>query len=315
MNDQPQYSLDEVTKIEALQLIDWTLNEDLGSSDPDDQLDVTTASTVPDNVKGSASFVSRQDGVVCGVAVSELVVKKINRGLNLEVVRRDGDSLASGDVIAVLSGNAQDILLAERTCLNFMGRLSGISSMTASFVQQVVGTSAKVLDTRKTTPGWRRLEKFSVKCGGGSNHRMGLYDAVLIKDNHLAMMDALTETPMREVGEAIDNARKWVSANADRLPNGSNTIIQIEVDRIDQFEKAIQHHPDIVLLDNMSNEQLASAVEIRNGKSPKVLLEASGGVNLDTIANIAKTGVDRISVGALTHSSINLDIGLDWTIG
>ena len=309
------FLLDEATQREAKTLIDLALIEDLGSTDPDIQLDVTTESIVPGNVRGAATFNARMPGVVCGVAVSQLVMEQVNRDLKLEIVRNDGDSIEPGDAIAVLSGNAQDILIAERTCLNFMGRLSGISTLTNQFVQQVAGTAAQVLDTRKTSPGWRRLEKFAVLCGGGTNHRMGLYDAVLIKDNHLAMMDALTDQPMGEIKIAIQSARTWINENADRLPNGVETIVQMEVDRIDQFEEALQCEVDIVLLDNMTNEQLSQAVEIRDRLQKKVLLEASGGVNLKTIGSIAKTGVDRISVGALTHSSVNLDIGLDWKIG
>jgi len=315
MANPTDIQFDDATRDEATRLIRLALIEDLGSTDPQKQLDVTTQSVVPANVKGSATFVSRMSGVLCGVAVSKLVIEQINRNLELKIMRNDGDDLQPGDPIAVLGGNAQDILVAERTCLNFMGRLSGISSLTKKFVEQVRDTRAQVLDTRKTTPGWRRLEKYAVHCGGGTNHRMGLYDAVLIKDNHLAMMDALTEKPMGEIGRAIENSHQWIQQNAGRLPRGKDTILQIEVDRIDQLRSALQCDVDIVLLDNMSNDQLRQAVELRNQSGQKTLLEASGGVNLQTIGDIAKTGVDRISVGALTHSSINLDIGLDWKIG
>lgn len=307
--------MDSATRAEAIRLIDLALEEDLGSIENDSQLDVTTESIVPGNVPGSANFVSRKNGIVCGVAVSELVIERVNRNLTLEVFRRDGDAIKPGDVIANLGGSARDILIAERTCLNFMGRLSGISTHTNLFVREVAGTKAKVLDTRKTTPGWRHLEKYAVFCGGGTNHRMGLFDAVLIKDNHLAMMDTLTDEPMGEIGLAIEKARSWIVKHADRLPHKENTIVQIEVDRLDQFEKAVACNPDIVLLDNMNNHQLQDAVRIRDRNSREVLLEASGGVNLQTIGTIAKTGVDRISVGALTHSSVNLDIGLDWKTG
>lgn len=312
---EPEIVFDDATREESIRLIDLALTEDLGSAKPGEQLDVTTESVVPDNVRGAATFESRKHGIVCGVAVSELVIQRVNRDLTLEIIRRDGDPIQPGDAIAVLTGNAQDILIAERTCLNFMGRLSGISTLTGQFAKQVAGTKARVLDTRKTAPGWRRLEKYAVHCGGGTNHRMGLFDAVLIKDNHLAMMDSLTDQPMGEISIAVENSRKWIAENADRLPNGKDTIIQIEVDRLDQFEKALACPVDIILLDNMTNEQLQEAVAIRDKVNKKILLEASGGVNLETIGNIAKTGVDRISVGALTHSSVNLDIGLDWKIG
>ena len=311
----PRFTLDQATRHDATRLVDQALTEDLGSAELSRQLDVTTESVVPGNVRGAARFVSRDAGVVCGVAISRIVIERINRDLKLTVFRQDGEAVQPGDCIATLEGNAQDILIAERTCLNFMGRLSGISTLTKQFVNQVDGTGAQVLDTRKTTPGWRRLEKFAVRCGGGANHRMGLYDAVLIKDNHLAMMDWLTDQPMNEITTAISSARAWIQENAQRLPEGMATVVQIEVDRIDQFEKALTGNPDIVLLDNMSNDQLKQTVQIRDRQAANVLLEASGGVNLETIGSIAKTGVDRISVGALTHSSVNLDIGLDWKIG
>lgn len=315
MARENQIVFDDATREEALRLIDLALAEDLGSAAPEEQLDITTESVVPDNVRGSATFVSRMPGVICGIEVCKLVVERVNRDLTFEILKNDGDVLHPGDAVAVLSGNAQDILIAERTCLNFMGRLSGVSTLTWQFVQQVAGTRARVLDTRKTSPGWRRLEKYAVHCGGGTNHRMGLYDAILIKDNHLAMMDSLTEQPMGEISHAVANARKWINENAEHLPDQRRTIVQIEVDRLDQYEKALQCDVDIILLDNMTNAQLTQAVEIRNREGKEILLEASGGVNLATIRNIAKTGVDRVSVGALTHSSVNLDIGLDWKIG
>ncbi len=315
LESRPPIVFDEASRDDALQLIQLALVEDLGSVEKSEQLDVTTESIVPANVSGEARFVSRESGIVCGMAVVGLVIKNMQRGLTLEIKRQDGERVEPGETIAILSGNAQDILTAERTCLNFLGRLSGISTMTRAFVQRTDGTPAEVLDTRKTTPGWRRLEKYAVHCGGGANHRMGLYDAVLIKDNHLAMMDILNDEPMDEIRTAIEDARSWIHKNATRLPQGTETVVQIEVDRLDQFEKALAFSPDIILLDNMSNEQLCQAVSIRDQKNKEVLLEASGGVNLDTISGIARTGVDRISVGALTHSSVNLDIGLDWKIG
>ena len=313
MDNKPIFIFDAATRDETIQIIDLALAEDLGSAESAHQLDLTTESVVPEHLIGSASFVARQPGIVCGLVVIELVIDRVNRDLTLHVQRKDGDPVQPGDKLADLSGNAQDILIAERTCLNFLGRLSGISSMTHQFVQQAAGTKAQILDTRKTTPGWRRLEKYAVICGGGTNHRMGLYDAVLIKDNHLAMMDLLTDEPLDEIRQAIHSARAWIKKNSRRLPNGENTIVEIEVDRLEQFEKAIQTSVDIILLDNMTNREMEMAVEIRDQRSPETLLEASGGVNLKTIGNIARTGVDRISAGALTHSSVNLDIGLDWT--
>ena len=205
--------------------------------------------------------------------------------------------------------------MMERTCLNFMCRLSGISTLSHAFAQKVQGTKARILDTRKTTPGYRRLEKYAVQCGGGTNHRMGLYDAVMIKDNHLAFYKAWNQDSQDAVAQGIGLARKWINDNQERLPNGAETVLQLEVDTLEQFERALSHRPDIILLDNMSNDQLKQAVERRDEDAPKILLEASGGVNLETIGAISQTGVDRISVGALTHSAVNFDIGLDWTIG
>jgi len=195
-----------------------------------------------------------------------------------------------------------------------MCRLSGISSFAQQYVREIKGTNACVLDTRKTTPGWRRLEKYAVACGGGENHRMGLYDAVMIKDNHLAFRRSQAENKSLTIPNAIELVRKWIDDHVDSLPNGRQTVLQLEVDNLDQLGIALATSVDIVLLDNMTNDQLVAAVKLRDEKAPKVLLEASGGVNLTTIAGIAATGVERISVGALTHSAANFDIGLDWTI-
>ncbi|QEG20978.1 carboxylating nicotinate-nucleotide diphosphorylase [Mariniblastus fucicola] len=308
--------LSKETIEDALKLIESSLTEDTGSSDLETGIDCTTDSIVPHDSKASAAFVSRESGVVCGVEVAKLVAEKFAPRVELVVSVADGDVVEPKQTIATMKGPAHDILTIERTCLNFMCRLSGISTLTHSFVDRVAGTKAQVLDTRKTTPGWRRLEKYAVACGGGTNHRMGLYDAVMLKDNHLAFFRSQVENDIDVIPQALSQSRKWILDNASRLPNGDNTILQLEVDTIEQFKIAIaasnSTQPDIVLLDNMSTEQLATAVKIRDERCPNVLLEASGGVNLDTISGIAATGVDRISVGALTHSALNFDIGLDW---
>ncbi len=302
------------TREESLQLIDLALAEDLGSSHRSTQLDCTTESVVTGDVDGQARFVARQPGVICGLVVCRLVVNRIDRPLSLENLVADGQSVSAGEPIAVLTGRARDILVTERTCLNFLGRLSGISTLTRQFVDRVRGTNAKLYDTRKTTPAWRRLEKYAVRCGGGENHRMGLFDAVLIKDNHLAMLARLQDCSSSAVEQAIQSARRWIDANAHRLPHGKQTKLQIEVDRHDQLRRALAEHPDMILLDNMDIDELRESVRLRDETAPQVLLEASGGVSLETVGKIAQTGVDRISVGALTHSAVNLDIGLDWEL-
>jgi len=309
------FKLDTETAADCLKLIEMALIEDTGSASLKSAVDCTTQSVIPVAATASAAFVSRQKGVVCGVEIAKLAISTYAPDLTLEVVTADGQAITPGETIAIIRGSAHQILMMERTCLNFMCRLSGISTLSQSFARKVAGTDAQILDTRKTTPGYRRLEKYAVQCGGGTNHRMGLYDAVMIKDNHLAFYKAWNKDSKDAVAEGIELARNWIDANQDRLPNGPQTVLQIEVDTLEQFERALQQGPDIILLDNMSNDQLTQAVARRNEDAPKILLEASGGVNLETISAIAQTGVDRISIGALTHSAVNFDIGLDWTIG
>lgn len=299
--------MDVETTTDVLQLIEMALREDLAG-----KVDCTTWATIPEKVQGTAQFVARQEGVVCGLQICKLVIERFGSGLTIEMHVRDGDSISSGQKIATLRGPARQILILERTCLNFLGRLSGIATLTSEFVAKTNGTSAEVFDTRKTTPGWRRIEKYAVACGGGQNHRLGLFDAILIKDNHIAMCGALADDKKRSISEILKLANHWIADHNTELPNGDKTIVQLEVDNLEQLQEALQNRVDIVLLDNMNCEQLSQAAKIRNDNSPQVLLEASGGVNLNTIEAIAKTGVDRISVGAITHSATNFDIGLDW---
>ena len=306
-------TMDEATQAECRTLIRLALEEDLGSSDLSQQRDCTTEALIPEGVPASAKFVSRQQGVVCGVEVCRLVLETMaQRDLKLSVTLEDGQLVEPGSVIAELQGNATDILIVERTCLNFLGRLSGISTLTRTFLEKTTGNDVQLLDTRKTTPGWRRLEKYAVHCGGGVNHRMGLYDAILIKDNHLAMLRSLRG--QASIEEAVQKARAWIGDHASQLPQREKTILQIEVDRKEQLEAALPLNPDIVLLDNMTPAQLADCVQLRNQVAPNVLLEASGGINLETVADYARSGVERLSIGALTHSAVNFDIGLDWRI-
>ena len=305
--------LDEPTRLDGLRLFELSLTEDLGVADIVAGTCCTTDAVVPLELSGSASFVSRKKGIVAGLALCEVALNRWANGLELELHVSDGDRVEPRQPIATIHGEAHKILVIERTCLNFLCRLSAIATLTSKFVKQIEGTRAVVLDTRKTAPGWRRLEKYAVSCGGGENHRMGLYDAVMIKDNHLAFMNSEVEKG-KAIPEAIQRARAWILEQQADLPNGLDTVLQIEVDTLEQLEIALASKPDIVLLDNMTNEQLRTAVSLRDQAAPEVLLEASGGVHLETVAGIAQTGVERISVGALTHSAGNFDIGLDWSM-
>jgi nicotinate-nucleotide pyrophosphorylase (carboxylating) len=201
------------------------------------------------------------------------------------------------------------LLTCERLVLNLLGRLSGIASLTRQYVKAIAGTKARIYDTRKTTPGWRRLEKYAVRCGGGFNHRLGLFDAVLIKDNHL-VVGAEARGEQFTPAEAVRRARQFLASAFPERPDPM--IVEVEVDTLDQLREVLSAQPDLVLLDNMSLGDLRAAVALRDSEAPSVQLEASGGVRLETVAEIARTGVDRISAGALTHSAAWLDIGLDW---
>ena len=309
------FPFDSQTRADALHLIELALIEDVGSCDLTTAIDGTTRALFSDTAAVNADFVTRQSGIVCGLQICQLAIEHFAPKLELEINVSDSQSVSPGQALARISGDPRDILVMERTCLNFLCRLSAISTLTRAFVERVAGTQAKILDTRKTTPGWRRLEKYAVQCGGGMNHRMGLYDAIMIKDNHLAMHASVVQDQQLSITEAIRLARDWILKNAPSLPDGDQTILQIEVDTLEQFEVALAAGPDIVLLDNMTPEQLTKAVEIRNRTSPDVLLEASGGINLETARTMAETGVERISVGGLTHSAGNFDIGLDWNQG
>jgi nicotinate-nucleotide pyrophosphorylase (carboxylating) len=282
-------------------LVDLALAEDLGPYFP--LKDVTTFALFSPNSRGQAVFAARQPGVLAGLPAVALVLAALDPDLALEPYVEDGALLEARKRIAVVRGSVQGLLMAERTALNFLQHLSGIATLTRRYVDAVAGTPARILDTRKTTPGWRLLEKYAVRCGGGHNHRMGLYDGVLIKDNHLAM------TARRyTIRDAVDAARA--------CPLCASLPVEVEVDSLEQLDAALAPRPspppEIVLLDNMTPEQLREAVRRHNAVASGVLLEASGGVNLGTVRAIAETGVDRISVGALTHSAPALDIGLDY---
>jgi nicotinate-nucleotide pyrophosphorylase (carboxylating) len=275
-------------------LVELALAEDLGTVG-----DRTSAAVIPADLRGRAAFVARTPGVLAGLPAVRMVAAAVDPSLELEEVQHDGDVLAAGERIAILSGPMRSLLAVERTALNFLQRLSGVATLTRRFVDAVAGLKCQLLDTRKTTPGWRLLEKYAVRMGGGVNHRMGLHDGVLIKDNHLAALGSRPDA----VAEAVRLARGRY---------GSSLPLEIEVDTLEQLDVALAARPDMVLLDNMNLEQLREAVRRRDATAAGVLLEASGGVNLGTVRDIAATGVDRISVGALTHSAVALDIGLDY---
>jgi nicotinate-nucleotide pyrophosphorylase (carboxylating) len=255
--------------------------------------DLTTIATVVSERHARGRLVARQSGVVCGVHIAVEAFCTLDPKVTIRVDQEDGARVGPGDSILYLSGHARALLAAERVALNFMQRLSGVASLTAKYVDTVRGTRAKILDTRKTTPGWRLLEKYAVRSGGGTNHRLNLSSAVLIKDNHLSAVDG-------DVGVAVKRAR-------DLAPVG--TKVEVECDRIEQVQAALEANADIIMLDNMTPAQMAECVRLVRGRA---ITEASGGVNLDTVRRIAETGVDWISVGALTHSAPALDLALDF---
>jgi nicotinate-nucleotide pyrophosphorylase (carboxylating) len=279
------------------QIIEMAVEEDFGRGDP------TSEITIPANVKLHTNIVSREEIVVCGMPIVKEVLKYYDKRLKLRVVRRDGMRAGVGETIAVISGPARPMFSAERVVLNFLQRLSGIATMTSKFVNSVRGTKAKILDTRKTAPGWRELEKYAVRSGGGFNHRYSLGDAVMIKDNHLAGLGTNFEKKLQRMVE-----------QAKTIPGVK--FISVEVDHVDHQLDHVLKIPgvDVVLLDNMGQWQLLHAVEMRDkmcGRHKGPQLEASGNVTLNNVRAIALSGVDRISVGAITHSAGCVDIGLD----
>ena len=255
--------------------------------------DLTSIATVVSDRHARCRLVARAPGVLCGIPLALEAFRTLDPKVTMRVDCEDGTRLEPGDSVLYLSGHARGLLAAERVALNYMQRLSGVASTTARYVDAVRGTRAKILDTRKTTPGWRLLEKYAVRAGGGTNHRLNLSTAVLIKDNHLASVDG-------DVGLAVRRAR-------DLAPNG--TMIEVECDRIEQVEASLVACADIIMLDNMSTAQMKACVDLVAGRA---IVEASGGVNLDSVRVIAETGVDWISIGALTHSAPALDLALDF---
>ena len=306
MPDFTQVQWDEDLINDCHYLIRLAIREDLGRS-----YDCTTVGLIPPELQGEAVVTARCDGIVAGLEAAQQVLHEMEIAEIWEPLARDGQMVTAGTKLASVRGSARDLLTSERMILNFIGRLSGIATLTRRFVDAVAGSNARIYDTRKTTPGWRRLEKFAVRCGGGRNHRTGLYDAILIKDNHLALRnDQLTSET--SPAAAVEVARAFAAKLHQPTDNARPMLIEIEVDTLQQFDSALRSHPDIILLDNMSTQQLSHAVTRRDQIGSVTELEASGGVTLDTVQAIAATGVDRISVGSLTHSAVALDVGLDW---
>jgi len=267
-------------------VVRMALAEDLGRAG-----DVTAQACIPEGARMRAVFAARKAGVLAGIDCVRLAVLAMDPDASVDLKLRDGDAFVAGAVLAEVEADARAFLAAERTALNLLGRLCGIATLTRAYVEAVVGTKARIADTRKTTPGLRALEKHAVLCGGGVNHRFGLDDAILIKDNHVAVCGG--------VGEAVRRARASV---------GHLMKVEVEVDGLDQLDEALAAGPDVIMLDNFTLPMLREAVARTAGR---ITLEASGGVNLETVRGIAETGVDVISVGALTHSAPALDVGLD----
>jgi nicotinate-nucleotide pyrophosphorylase (carboxylating) len=276
-----------LSEAEVTRLVKAALDEDQASND------LTTLATVLPARKARAVLVAREAGVICGMPLALATFCRCDEKVEIRVDVEDVRHVDGGTTLLFLNGKARGVLAAERTALNFLQRLSGIATLTARYVEAVRGTGARILDTRKTTPGWRRLEKYAVRCGGGINHRETLADAVLIKDNHLAAVDG-------DIATAVRRSREL---------SPPLTVVQVECDRLDQVQASLDAGADAVLLDNMDLAMLSKAVAIVAGR---LITEASGGVRLDTVRAIADTGVNRISVGALTHSAPAMNLALDF---
>ena len=269
-------------------LLDQALAEDLGPGD------ASTAITIEGEVRAVARLVARQPGVVAGLPLLEPLLTRLGPGLEVQLLARDGQTLQAGETAAILRGPAGALLSGERTALNFVQQLSGIATLTARYVAAVAGTRCRILDTRKTVPGWRRLAKYAVRCGGGHNHRLGLYDRIMLKDNHWAAGD-------QRIEDLVARGRRLYP----------ELIIEVEVDSLAQLERVLPLQVEWILLDNFTPELAAAAVARRDQSGSATLLEASGNLTLETVAAFAQAGVDACSVGRLTHSAPVLDLGLD----
>jgi len=282
----------DLLRQEFLSAVRIALAEDLGSGD------ATTLATVPAHLRARAELATRENCVVAGLAAAEFAFRELDPSCRFDILHPDSSFCSAGDVVAVIEGDARALLSAERVALNFVQRLSGIATLTARFVEQTDGHRCRILDTRKTTPGLRALEKYAVTCGGGDNHRMGLYDRVMIKDNH------------RELASLAGpgGIARSVRAAREAYPQ---LQVEVEADTLEDVREAVEARADFILLDNMSNDEMAEAVRL---VGQRALLEASGNMKLERIASVAALGIDFISVGALTHSARAIDLGLDIRI-
>ncbi|WP_372753712.1 carboxylating nicotinate-nucleotide diphosphorylase [Labilibaculum sp.] len=263
-------------------IINHAFQEDIGAGD------ITTNQLVPENTIATARMTAKDDGIIAGLPIAEIVFRKLDEQVQWNPRVTDGDRVAKGDVIVEIKGSYRALLTGERLALNLLQRMSGIASETAKYVHEVKGSKVKILDTRKTVPGLRTFDKYAVKMGGGTNHRIGLYDMVMIKDNHIKIAGS--------IGTAVEQIRKTIP---------SHIKVEVETTNLKEVKEAVTAGADIIMLDNMSNEMMTKAVELIQGKC---LIEASGNMNLERISGVAKTGVDFISIGALTHSVVALDI-------
>ena len=273
---------------EYVPLVEAALAEDIGDGD------ATTLALVPEGAVATGVMLAREPLVMAGVELAMAVFQQVDQRIEFGIEIFDGQQAALGQTLVRVQGPARALLIAERTALNFIQHLAGVATLTAQFVEEVAGTGVTILDTRKTTPGWRALEKYAVACGGGSNHRIGLFDQVMIKDNHLVALDG-------DIVQAVALAREA----------SPGLKIEVEVDTLEQVRAALQARADIILLDNMEVEELRASVELINSCTKT---EASGGITLETVREIAETGVDFISIGALTHSAPSVDIALEFDL-
>ncbi len=299
-----QVGWDEQTAAGCRHLVQMAVAEDL-----DCGYDWTTLAVLPEDRPGSALLMARAEGRLAGLPAVPVVLEQFDPQLQWRPLVEEGCRLQPGTAIGRIEGSARSLLAAERTLLNLLSRLCGVATLTDRFVQAVQGTAARIFDTRKTTPGWRRLEKYAVCVGGGCNHRLGLFDAVLLKDNHRALWAAAAGSA--GLDQLVQQVRRFLRDLAQQRRDAPG-VLEIEVDTLDQLAQVLPAEPDVVLLDNFSPPQLRQAVQLRDRLAPAVVLEASGGITLETVRRVAETGVDHISVGQLTHGAPALDLALDW---